>query len=454
MSGSFREDIKSILESHDPEGNTFALYEGVEDFTRGVVRPLDNEIDLETHAFPHPLWQQMGENGLLGIMVPEEYGGLGLGYLPLAAVTTQISKASGSIGLSHIAHVALCTHQILRHGTKDQKEKYLPGLASGERIGALAMSETDAGSDVMGMNAHAKKVDGGYVINGAKMWITNGARVDAQTGEKVTADVLVLYAVTNDSPKKLTAFIVDGGTDGFKAGQKIHKEGMRGSETWEVVFDNCFVPDANVLGQPDKGAHVLMAGLNAERLILGAGALGLAEAACVEATAYLHQRPQFGMTIAFNQSVALDLADIYSQILCGYDHLYSAAARADRNINSLTNSAAASVFLRASRAATYAAEQNVYYHGGNGQTIEYRAGRVRRDASLYRVGGGSEFVRELRIAQDLVPDYAAHLKLAALMRAAFANATGVPAANLEEHGIADAIAKGLLIVTRAPKEPT
>lgn len=417
MAINLTQDTVNILNLHDrsrqegsPNSVSADLYLGAREFAQRIIRPKDDIVDTETNAFPHDLWAQLGGQGLKGLIVPEEYGGMGQGYLQLAAATMEISRASGSVGLSFLADQALCTHQILKHGTDEQKEKYLAKLASGEFVGALAMSEEGAGSDVMSMGTKAvpTEKDGvkGYSISGKKLWITNAGR---ETPEgNVNADVLVLYAVTQDKPRKLTAFLVDGDTPGFEAYSKIHKEGMRGSETWELNFQNCFVPEDNIIGQVNKGAHVLMAGLNAERLILGAGALGLAQAALEETIAYTTDRKQFGHPVAHNQAVAHDIADMYSELMASKNHMFSAAAMADFDPKSLTNAVAASVFLKGSKTATNITEQNVYYHGGNGQTVDYRPGRLKRDASLYRVGGGSEAVRLIRIAEEILQGYRAH----------------------------------------------
>ncbi|MBI1327976.1 MAG: isovaleryl-CoA dehydrogenase [Alphaproteobacteria bacterium] len=417
MASAFDADIQNVLTHHDkPDAakvmTAHEVYENAGTFAQAAIAPLDQILDNQTGAFPHRLWKQLGEQGYKGLIIPETYGGMGLGYLALTAATLQISKASGSVGLSFIADQALCTHQIIKHGTDEQKAKYLPALASGDKVGALAMSEPEAGSDVMSMRTRAEPAERngvkGYVINGTKTWITNGGRNDETTGAPLTADVLVLYAVTNTAPKKLTAFLVDGGTEGFNAVRKIEKECLPGSETWELEFNDVFVPEDAILGTVNKGANVLMAGLNAERLILGAGALGLAIAAFDDAVDYTTQRRQFGGPIAYNQDVAFDLADIYSEITGALANMFTAAAMADNGID-LTNGMAASVFLEASQIATRAAEQNVYYHGGNGQTIDYRAGLIKRDASLYRVGGGSEHVRMLRIAEQVIPGYREHV---------------------------------------------
>lgn len=395
------------------------------EYATSVIRPLDDIIDRETHAFPHSLWAGLGEQGLLGIITPEEYGGLNLGYLALTEVTKQISCNSGSIGLSYIAHIALCAHQIIKHGTPEQKEKYLPGLADGSLIGALAMSEPGAGSDVMSMKTRATPRDGGFVLNGGKFWITNGGRIDAETGQLTTADVMVVYAATGNG--KLTAFLLERGMEGFKAASKIDKETMRGSETWEITFDNVFVPSQNVLGAANKGAHVLMAGLNAERLILAAGALGLAEAAYEEALAYTTERKQFGAPINHNQAVAFRLSQIYADITAANQMLLVQAALADKDIKLLDNAAAAAVFLKASQVATAATQENIQLHGGAGLTTDVRAMRLFRDAALYRIGGGTEEVRLMRIAEEIIPGYREHTQAVRAMLLAQHKAAAAPA---------------------------
>lgn len=416
MQKKFDNFIRSRLEILGQLGNLsngispLEIYDQAGDFASRFIHPLDNELDQRTHAFPHHAWQDIADNGFKGIIIPTDYGGMGLAYMHLAMATLQISRASGSIGLSYLADQALCAHQIWKHGTPVQQAAYLPKLASGAFIGALAMSEPNAGTDVMNMSTLAipasEMGEPGYIINGGKMWITNGGRVN-EAGQNVTADILVLYAATQKNPKKLTAFLVEGGTPGFTAVHKIDKEGMRGSETWELRFDNCFVPTTHVLGEVDKGAHVLMQGLNAERLILGAGALGLAVAAMDDALSYTSERKTGGIPAAYRQAVADKLANLFSRLTTTNDHLLLTAAGAEKDLD---NTAAASVFLQASRIATEITGENIYLHGGNGQTTDYRAGRLARDASLYRVGGGTEAVREQRIAEGIIDGYGEHLR--------------------------------------------
>lgn len=383
------------------------------DFAQTVVSPLDDEMN-EKGAFAHALWKQMGDQGLLGLTVPETYGGAGLGYLYHVMATEEISAASGSAGLSYLAFSNLCVNQIVLNGSDAQKQQYLPALVSGDIVGALAMSEADAGSDVMSMKTTAEKVEGGWKINGSKLWITNGGRY-LEDGTPVTADVLVLYARTGD---KKTAFIVDGNTPGFKTGYKIKKETLAGSETWELQFENCVVPDSAVLGTVNKGQNVLMRGLNYERLILAAGALGLAQAAVNLTQAALTDRKQFGQPIGFNSVKAHQYADCLSKIKAVRAQVYMYAAQADRGI-ALSNSDCASAFLNASVMAKDVARMCQEMWGGMGLTQDVRLARIVRDAQLYATGGGSEDIRRHVIACEEIPGYAEAFKTKGQLLEAF-----------------------------------
>jgi isovaleryl-CoA dehydrogenase len=351
----------------------------------------------------------------LGVAIPEEYGGAGLGLVEHAIITEQISYASAPIGLSYLADTALTMNRIAAFGTPSQKETYLPRLISGEHVGALAMSESEAGSDVMSMKLDAKACYGGYVLNGSKLWITNGARRDGKI--EVTADVAVVYAKTDQKAgsKGVTGFIVEGGTQGFKPGQKIEKDSMRGSNTYEILFDECFVPDSQVLGEENKGSKVLMSGLNDERVILAAASIGLAQAALDQTIAYGIERKQFKMPIIFNQSSAFHVADMASELNAARALTYIAAAAGDRG--KLTNGLAASAFLQASKIATRTTMENIYHHGGVGLTHEFDASRFARNAHLFRIGGGSEGIRRLIIANEIIPGYAEFLKQEQAFRA-------------------------------------
>ncbi len=358
-------------------------------FSQHYIKPLDDRVD-EENSFPYHLWREMGKQDFLGVTAPEEFGGLGSTYLTHVVVAEEISRASGSVGLSYIAHSNLCVNQIARNGTQDQKVKFLPKLIRGEFVGALAMSEAGAGSDVMSMKTILQPAPGGYTLSGAKQWITNGN----------TADVLIVYAKLDNA---MTSVIVEKNMEGFSVGRKENKMGMRGSETHAIFFDNCFIPDENVLGQPGKGAKVLMSGLNYERLILAAGPIGLARAALKETVEYTSTREQFGHPLVANQVVAHTLAGLFSRLAAVRDHTYMAAALADQG--KLINEIAASAFLEASIAGAEITEQCRLYHGGFGYTLDCRVNRIARDAQLYRTGGGTEEMRREIIARSEIPVY-------------------------------------------------
>lgn len=340
------------------------------------------------------MWQKFGEAGFLGITADEEYGGLAMGYQAHCVVMEEISRASGSIGLSYAAHSQLCVNQLMLNGTPEQKAKYLPGLISGEQIGALAMSEHSAGSDVVSMKTTAKEVDGGYLLNGTKMWITNGP--DAHT--------IIVYAKTQPeaASKGITTFIVPtAGAKGFSVAQKLDKLGMRGSNTGELVFEDVFVPKENVLGQVNKGVRVLMEGLDLERLVLSAGPLGLMQAALDVVLPYTHQRKQFGHPIAHNQLVQGKLADMYTKYRASSAFTYAVARAVDEsheNPEIKTQDCAGAILYTAERASEVAADA-VQLMGGMGYMNEVPVGRILRDAKLYEIGAGTSEVRRMVIGR-------------------------------------------------------
>jgi isovaleryl-CoA dehydrogenase len=391
--------MKQILDVFDGDGVLAAMRDEVRRFSRDVVLPLDKEFS-ERGEFPAMLWRMLGDQGLLGITAPEEFGGLALGYLAHAVVAEEISAASGSIGLSYIAHSNLCVNQVVLNGTEAQRNRFLPSLIAGEALGSLAMSEPNSGSDVMSMRTTASRVNGGFVLNGTKLWITNGAK----------ADVVLVYAKSNSEHNKLTAFLVTPDMSGFSVGQKLDKIGMRASETCELVFDNCFVPEEGVVGEVDRGVAVLMSGLNYERLILAAGALGLARAALEEATGYVRDRKQFGQPIGAFQAPAFTLAQGASDIDCVRSYVHATAFDLDRGGPEMKRShgvreRCASVFLQAGQVAERLTGQAVKLMGGNGYTTDYRAGRLWADAMLYQIGGGTENIRLHLLARSLEIGY-------------------------------------------------
>lgn len=366
------------------------LRESVREFAEREIEPLAAKMDQDNH-FPKELWPKLGQLGLLGVTVEEEYGGSGLGYLEHAVAMEEISRASAAIGLSYGAHSNLCVNQIRLNGTSEQKKKYLPKLCSGEHIGALAMSETQAGSDVMSMQLRAEKDGDHYVLNGTKMWITNGP----------DADVLVIYARTNKEAGShgVTAFIVEKDFPGFYAAQKLDKLGMRGSNTSELVFENCRVPVANVLGQVDKGAEVLMRGLNYERVVLAAGPVGIMQACMDVVLPYLHDRKQFGKSIGEFELMQAKMADMYTALMTSRSYLYAVAKACDRG--DVTRKDAASVILCTAEKATWMACESIQCLGGNGYINEFPVGRLWRDAKLYEIGAGTSEIRRMLIGREL-----------------------------------------------------
>ncbi|KAE8839916.1 hypothetical protein HRS9122_06521 [Pyrenophora teres f. teres] len=369
------------------------LRDSVREFAR---REIPEEVAARTdkqNEFPNDMWQKFGEAGFLGITADEEFGGLAMGYQAHCVVMEELSRASGSIGLSYAAHSQLCVNQLMLNGNAAQKAKYLPGLISGEKIGGLAMSEHSAGSDVVSMKTTAKEVDGGYLLNGTKMWITNGP--DAHT--------IVVYAKTEPTAasKGITAFIVDTTTDGFSVASKLDKLGMRGSNTGELVFENVFVPSENVLGEVNRGVRVLMEGLDLERLVLSAGPLGLMQASLDNVLPYTHQRKQFGTPIAHNQLVQGKLADMYTKFRASQAFTYSVARAVDElhaSPDIKTQDCAGAILYAAERASEVAADA-VQLMGGMGYMNEVPVGRILRDAKLYEIGAGTSEVRRMVIGR-------------------------------------------------------
>ncbi|MDL2407707.1 isovaleryl-CoA dehydrogenase [Rhizobium calliandrae] len=367
-----------------------ALRESVRRFAGQRIAPHADEFD-RNNGFPMGLWREMGDLGLLGITADEAFGGAGLGYVAHAVAMEEISRASASVGLSYGAHSNLCVNQINRNGTDEQKARYLPKLISGEHIGALAMSEPGSGSDVVSMKLQAEKRGDRYVLNGSKMWITNGP----------DADVLVVYAKTapDAGPRGITAFLVEKGFEGFSVGQKLDKLGMRGSATSELVFIDCQVPAENVLGQIDGGVRVLMSGLDYERVVLSGGPLGIM-AACMDVVLpYLHERRQFGQPIGEFQLMQGKLADMYVTMNAARAYVYAVAAACDRGETNRKD--AAGCILYAAEKATAVALECIQALGGNGYTNDYPAGRLLRDAKLYEIGAGTSEIRRMLIGREL-----------------------------------------------------
>ncbi|KAL9997651.1 putative isovaleryl-CoA dehydrogenase [Helianthus debilis subsp. tardiflorus] len=366
--------------------------ESVAQFAQEHIAPHASNIDTMNN-FPKEvnLWKLMGDFNLHGITAPEEYGGLGLGYLYHCIAMEEISRASGSVGLSFGAHSNLCINQLVRNGSAAQKEKYLPKLIRGEHVGALAMSEPNAGSDVVGMKCKADRVDGGYVLNGNKMWCTNGP----------VAQTLVVYAKTDiaSHSKGITAFIIEKGMPGFSTAQKLDKLGMRGSDTCELLFENCFVPNENVLGEEGKGVYVLMSGLDLERLVLSAGPVGIMQACLDVALPYVREREQFGRPIGQFQLMEGKIADMYTSLQSSRSFMYSVARQCDNGI--IVPKDCAGAILFAAERATQVALQAIQCLGGNGYVNEYPTGRLLRDAKLYEIGAGTSEIRRMIIGREL-----------------------------------------------------
>lgn len=367
------------------------LRDTVYQFAQKEIAPRAAEID-SSNQFPMDLWRKLGDLGLHGITVSEEYGGVDMGYLAHVIAIEEISRASASVGLSYGAHSNLCVNQIFRNGNDEQRAKYLPKLLSGEHIGALAMSETSAGSDVVSMKLRADKVDGGYVLNGHKMWITNGP--DAHT--------YVIYAKTDLScapSKGMTAFIVERDWQGFSRSPKLDKLGMRGSNTCELVFNDCFVPEDNVLGKVGGGTRVLMSGLDYERVVLSGGPVGVMQACMDIVVPYIHERKQFGQAIGEFQLIQGKVADMYTKLNASRAYLYAVAQACDRGETARKDAAA--TILYCAENATQSALDAIQVLGGNGYINDYATGRLLRDAKLYEIGAGTSEIRRMLIGREL-----------------------------------------------------
>ena len=366
------------------------LRDTVMSFASEEIAPLAEEID-RSDSFPRQLWPKMGALGLHGMTVEEEYGGAGMGYLEHCVAMEEVSRASASVGLSYGAHSNLCVNQIRRNGSPEQKRRYLPKLISGEHVGALAMSEPGAGSDVVGMRTRADKKGDRYVLNGSKMWITNCTE----------ADTLVIYAKTDPDagPRGISTFLVEKAFKGLSVAQKLDKLGMRGSPTGELVFEDCEVPEENVLGAVGKGVNVLMSGLDYERVVLAAGSTGIMQSCMDLVVPYIHERKQFGQSIGEFQLIQGKVADMYTTMNAAKAYVYAVAKACDRG--ETTRKDAAAAILHASEKATWMALETIQTLGGNGYINDYPAGRLLRDAKLYEIGAGTSEIRRMLIGREL-----------------------------------------------------
>jgi isovaleryl-CoA dehydrogenase len=371
------------------------LRDSVRGFADAEIAPLAATID-RSDEFPRALWPRMGALGLLGITVEEEFGGAGMGYLAHVVAMEEVSRGSASVGLSYGAHSNLCVNQIRRNGNPAQKRKYLPKLISGEHVGALAMSEAGAGSDVVSMTTRAEKRDGRYVLNGTKFWITNGTH----------ADTLVVYAKTDPAagPKGISAFLIEKGMKGFKAAQKLDKLGMRGSPTAELVFEDCEVPEENLLGARNAGVKVLMSGLDYERAVLAGGPLGIMQACLDAVIPYVHERKQFGQAIGEFQLMQGKLADMYTAMSAAKAYVYAVAKACDSGRT--TRKDAAGAILYAAEKATWMALEAIQALGGNGYINDFPTGRLLRDAKLYEIGAGTSEIRRMLIGREIFEETA------------------------------------------------
>jgi isovaleryl-CoA dehydrogenase len=371
------------------------LRDTVRSFTSDEIAPIAEEVD-KSNTFPRHLWPKLGELGLLGITVEEELGGTGLGYLEHVLAMEEISRGSAAVGLSYGAHSNLCVNQIRRNGTEEQKRRYLPKLMSGEHVGALAMSEPGAGSDVISMRTRAEKKGDRYVLNGSKMWITNGPQ----------ADTLVVYAKTDPSagPRGVSAFLIEKGFKGFSTPQKLDKLGMRGSDTSELLFQDCEVPEENLMGREGEGARILMSGLDYERAVLSAGCIGIMQACMDLVVPYVHDRKQFGQPIGSFQLMQGKLADMYVTLSAARSYVYAVAKACDRG--QTTRKDAAGAILYAAEKGTWMALEAIQVLGGNGYINDFPAGRLLRDAKLYEIGAGTSEIRRWLIGRELFEETA------------------------------------------------
>ena len=372
---------------------TDLLRDSIREFARVEIAPHAVDIDRNNH-FPRELWEKMGDLGLLGITVEEAFGGAGMGYLQHTVAMEEISRASAAVALSYGAHSNLCVNQIRRNGTDDQKHKYLPKLISGEHIGALAMSEPSSGSDVVSMKLRAERVDDGFLLNGNKMWITNGP----------DADVLVIYAKTEPKAgsKGISAFLIEKTFTGFSTGKKLDKLGMRGSNTSELIFEDCAVPEENMLGGLNTGVQLLMSGLDYERVVLSGGPLGVMQACMDVVLPYVHELTQFGQPIYQFQLMQGKLADMYTTMNASRAYVYAVAAACDRG--ETTRKDAAGAILYAAEKCTWMALESIQALGANGYINDYPTGRLLRDAKLYEIGAGTSEIRRMLIGRELFKD--------------------------------------------------